>query len=316
MADTALGSVDDDIAASVIDALTSQICVVDADGIIIEMNRAWKQFSAENSGGKTFDYLGSNYLNICEHAVGPAADEAPHVANGLRAVLSGRQKVFQIEYPCHSPTEMRWFLARMSPLQIGSPYTEARKIGAVISHVDITDRKLIELECARLAATDPLTGIPNRRFFDAFASLQMERFLRFGGPLCLMIVDLDYFKAVNDAHGHLAGDEVLRRIAALGKSVIRRCDLFARHGGEEFVCLLPGTDEFGTLQAAERLRKSIEALQIVAGAAAVSVTASIGIASIACGETSMDGVFRRADAALYQAKAAGRNCVRTWSSAA
>jgi diguanylate cyclase (GGDEF)-like protein len=85
-----------------------------------------------------------------------------------------------------------------------------------VSHINITDRKLVEIDCASLAATDPLTGLPNRRFFDEFAKRDMDRFLRFGEPSSLLMVDLDHFKNINDMYGHAAGDEVLRRVASNG----------------------------------------------------------------------------------------------------
>jgi len=150
----------DDIAVSVIDALTSQICVVDPRGVIFAVNRAWKQFTAENSSGQVRNPIGVNYLNVCRHSVGPASEEASPFVSGLSAVLRGEREFFQIEYPCHSPKEMRWFLARVSPLRRRSASVECASIGAVVSHMNITDRKLAELDCARLAATDPLTGRP------------------------------------------------------------------------------------------------------------------------------------------------------------
>jgi diguanylate cyclase (GGDEF)-like protein len=302
--------VDDGLAVAVIDALTSQICVVDPNGTIIAVNLAWKQFSARNSASRDVDYIGVNYLNVCQRSVGPASEEAPAFVKGLRAVLQGRKALFQIEYPCHSPKQLRWFLARVSPLRRRLSTIEKENIGAVVSHMNITDRKLAELDNARLAATDPLTGIPNRRFFDDFAKLDIERFLRFGEPSSLLMIDLDNFKIVNDTYGHAAGDEVLRCVASLGKKSFRSCDLFARLGGEEFVCLLPRVDEWGAVMAAEKLRAAIEQLPIVIGTQVISVTASVGVASIIESDRTVDGALLRADQALYRAKADGRNCVR------
>jgi diguanylate cyclase (GGDEF)-like protein len=102
-----------------------------------------------------------------------------------------------------------------------------------------------------------LTGLPNRRFFDEFAKLDMDRFLRFGEPSSVLMVDLDDFKSINDTYGHAARDEVLRRVAPFGKLVFRSSDVFARWGGEEFVCLLPRTDEWGAILAAEKLRSAV-----------------------------------------------------------
>jgi diguanylate cyclase (GGDEF)-like protein len=207
--------------------------------------------------------------------------------------------------------EMRWFLARVSPLRRRSSSIEHENIGAVVSHMNITDRKLVEMDYARLAATDPLTGLPNRRFFDEFAKLDMDRFLRFGDPSSLLMVDLDHFKNINDTYGHAVGDEVLRRVAALGKLVFRSGDLFARWGGAEFVCLLPRTDEWGAMLAAEKLRSAVEQLSIVSGGKAIPVTASIGVSSVDSDDRVMDNALLRADRALYRAKDGGRNRVRS-----
>jgi diguanylate cyclase (GGDEF)-like protein len=177
--------------------------------------------------------------------------------------------------------------------------------------MNITDRKLVEMDNARLASTDPLTGLPNRRFFGEFAKLDMDRFLRFGEPSSLLMIDLDHFKTINDTYGHAAGDEVLCRVAALSKLIFRSSDLFARWGGEEFVCLLPRTDEWGALQTAEKLRSAIEQLSIFSGERAIPVTASIGAASIDSTDRVIESALLRADNALYRAKECGRNCVRS-----
>ena len=297
------------MAASVIDALTSQICVVDKDGVIIVVNRAWKQFNVENTCGPAVDHIGVNYLNLCSHAVGPAAEEAVEFMGGLRAVLGGQREFFQIEYPCHSPKEMRWYLARISPLRLTTRSKKTVIKGAVVSHANITDRKLIEIDYARLAATDPLTSLPNRRFFDELCQLDLNRFLRFGGVSSLLMIDLDHFKSINDTHGHAAGDEVLRRVSELGKSVIRTGDLLARWGGEEFVCLLPGTDEAGATIIAEKLRSAVEVSEIVVAGKTIQVTASVGVSTFDKEDQNVDRVLLRADKALYRAKREGRNRV-------
>jgi diguanylate cyclase (GGDEF)-like protein len=298
---------EDGLAVAVIDALTSHICVVDRGGVIVAVNQAWKDFTAANSNVPAINHVGVSYLDVCLASTGLAAVEAPEFMQGLAAVLRGERDFFQIEYPCHSPTQPRWFVARVSPLRRRDSTVSE---GAVVAHMNITDRKLAELRLARLAATDALTGIPNRRFFDEFAGVEFERVARFGEPSSLLMIDLDHFKAINDAHGHAAGDAVLRHVATIGATVLRACDVFARLGGEEFVCLLPGTGPTGALVAAEKLRGEIEQLATVVGGRTIAVTASIGVASITRGDRSILDVLRRADAALYLAKADGRNRVR------
>ncbi|UVK38750.1 PAS domain-containing protein [Mesorhizobium sp. AR10] len=143
-------------AAAVIDALASHICVITQDGVIVTVNRAWQIFAVENPPVSNRSGIGSHYLKICREASGAGSEEAGKFALGVQAVLEGKTDLFQMEYPCHSPKENRWFLGRVTPLK-------AEQRGAVISHMTITDRKLLEFELVRLAATDPLTGGPNRR---------------------------------------------------------------------------------------------------------------------------------------------------------
>jgi diguanylate cyclase (GGDEF)-like protein len=307
--------VDGGLAAAIIDALTSHICVVDPEGVIVAVNRAWREYAADSSSGRAASTIGVNYLDVCRNSVGAASEEAKPFADGLSAVLQQRREFFQLEYPCYSPNEPKWFLARVSALRDYSNWSHNGNVGAVISHMNVTDRKLIELKYAKLAATDPLTGIPNRRFFEEFAKLNIERGLRFGETSSLLMIDLDNFKFINDAYGHAVGDEVLRRVASLGKNAFRTCDLLARLGGEEFVGLLTGTDESGAIMAAEKLRAAIEQLPIENGSKSIFVTASIGVSSILRGDPTVHSALLRADKALYLAKQDGRNCVRSFAAA-
>jgi diguanylate cyclase (GGDEF)-like protein len=293
-----------------VDALTSNICVVDPEGVIVAVNRAWKKFGEGNSANKGHGDIGMNYLEVCRNAAGPASEGASAFAEGMGSVLKGKKQLFQMEYPCHSPAELRWFQARVTPLRLPTSGSQTKDMSAVVSHMNITDRIRVEQELAKLAATDPLTGLPNRRFFEEVANAELHQVLRFRKRSSLMMIDIDRFKSINDTYGHAAGDEVLRGVAALGKNVVRRDDLFFRFGGEEFVCLMRGTDERGAIAAAEKLRRAIEQLQIQSGSAVIRLTASFGVASITADDRSIESVLARADKALYRAKAEGRNCVR------
>jgi len=103
-------------AGAVLDALTSHICVLDASGVITLVNEAWRHFALENTSAPTRTGVGSHYLEVCRSATGPGSEEAAAFADGVRAVLEGRSELFQLEYPCHSPTENRWFVGRVTPL--------------------------------------------------------------------------------------------------------------------------------------------------------------------------------------------------------
>ncbi|QPC95922.1 sensor domain-containing diguanylate cyclase [Mesorhizobium sp. INR15] len=293
-------------AAAVIDALASHLCVIDRQGVIIAVNRAWSTFNRENSSGPVRSDVGTHYLRVCRSAAGPGSEEGEPFALGVQSVLSGETELFQMEYPCHSPTQNRWFLGRVTPLR-------SEHGGAVISHLNITDRKLIELELARLAATDPLTGLPNRRFFQQTADLELERVRRFSASASVIMLDVDHFKSVNDTYGHALGDEALRCLTNTCRQSLRKMDVFARHGGEEFVILLPGTKEAGASSVAEKLRAAIAAMPVSDGQNHIKLTASFGVAQLRPVDQGIDAGLARADRALYAAKHSGRNCVRCFS---
>ena len=162
-----------------------------------------------------------------------------------------------------------------------------------------------------LAITDPLTGLYNRRYMESHVTSLVEQALARGKPLALLVVDIDYFKAVNDAHGHDAGDDVLREFATRVKKSIRGIDLACRYGGEEFVIVMPETDMAVAAIVAERIRRRIagEPFSIRSGAAALDVTISIGLAALAGVEDTPAHILKRADQALYRAKRDGRNRV-------
>ncbi|WP_448206381.1 diguanylate cyclase [Azospirillum sp. sgz302134] len=160
-----------------------------------------------------------------------------------------------------------------------------------------------------LATIDPLTGVWNRRHFLEFAAAELGRARRHGRRLSVFLLDLDHFKAVNDGYGHAAGDEVLRTAVARARGALRTSDQIARFGGEEFVILLPETDLPGAHIVAERVRAAIAGAPVSVDGRHVTVTGSLGVAEWNGAEPSIEQTLRRADAALYEAKQAGRNCV-------
>ena len=192
---------------------------------------------------------------------------------------------------------------------------------------EITRRKELERELAEAQAVlnavscrlaevvvlDPVTGLPNRRRMEEVLGAEWRRGLRIGTPLSLVMVDVDSFKIVNDTHGHQAGDECLRLVAATLVDVAGRTgDLVARYGGDEFVVMLPETPLEGALVVAEAARSRVEVLGIP-GASSVDerVTISVGAAAmIPAADSSPATLISRADQALYCAKREGRNRVR------
>ncbi|MDQ3953187.1 MAG: sensor domain-containing diguanylate cyclase [Actinomycetota bacterium] len=156
----------------------------------------------------------------------------------------------------------------------------------------------------RLAETDGLTGLANRRTFEATLERELSRAARSGEPVTLVMVDVDHFKALNDKHGHQVGDDVLELVARVLASACRDFDTAARYGGEEFAVVLPACSSAESLLVAERLRESIAAIETVA-----NVTASAGVATFPAHAADPEGLIKAADEALYESKRAGRNRV-------
>jgi two-component system, cell cycle response regulator len=162
-----------------------------------------------------------------------------------------------------------------------------------------------------MAITDALTGLFNRRYMETHLGTLMEQAASRGKPLALLILDIDYFKSINDGHGHDAGDDVLREFSLRIRKSIRNIDLACRYGGEEFVIVMPETDIAVAAMVAERIRRRIatEPFAIQEGARNLDVTISIGIAALAGPADTAAAVLKRADTALYRAKRDGRNRV-------
>lgn len=174
-------------------------------------------------------------------------------------------------------------------------------------HMEIESRKQLEMELKKLATTDALTGIYNRRSFNEFIEAEIRRTARYQYPLSVLFFDLDHFKTINDEYGHQIGDQILQQLSKLIQSNIREADLFARWGGEEFIIMATHCDMNCTLQFAEKLRLRVEQHKFVQN---ISVTCSFGVAYYQSGDN-MESIIKRADDSLYKAKSRGRNCVET-----
>lgn len=200
------------------------------------------------------------------------------------------------------------FPASVTIMNVGTPQDPL--YAAVLR--DISEHKKTEDELMRLAATDPLTGALNRREFIALSEREGTRAMRYKRPLSVLMLDLDHFKQLNDNFGHAAGDKALQRFTSLCCNALRNVDIFSRWGGEEFVALLPETDVEGAAVIAERLRQIVTREKIENRTQKYNLTVSIGVAQFRPGETSIDGPLSRADAAVYDAKKAGRNRVAVY----
>jgi diguanylate cyclase (GGDEF)-like protein len=187
-----------------------------------------------------------------------------------------------------------------------------------VTAVSLASQAVVALDNARLhriverqALVDGLTGLANRRQCEETLADELARVERFGGPLAVVVADLDWFKDVNDRYGHPAGDAVLREFAVLLQETLRDVDLAGRWGGEEFFLVLPGTDLDGGAQVAERIRAALAGrIVLAADGTPIPVTASFGVAATPPATTAAE-LFAAADAAMYQAKRAGKNRVET-----
>ncbi len=159
------------------------------------------------------------------------------------------------------------------------------------------------------ALTDPLTGVNNRAAMNSALIRETELARRHGNSLSLIAADIDHFKLINDTYGHLAGDYVLKAVAETLTDCTRRTDVLFRSGGEEFLILLSNTGKQGAMLLAERIRGAIEASELHYCDHKIAVTISLGVACFSKGDNS-EGLFEKADSALYAAKAGGRNCVK------
>ncbi len=169
-----------------------------------------------------------------------------------------------------------------------------------------------ELELRRLATTDGLTGIETRRAFKEDAAKFVALARRHRSQLSAIAFDIDRFKAVNDTYGHAAGDKVLKDVTRAVRALLRTSDLFGRLGGEEFAVLLPDADATATLEVAEKLRHAIRALKFPGSHPPIAVTASFGVAAIDPGADDIESLLVKADEALYEAKAIGRDKSVVW----
>lgn len=175
---------------------------------------------------------------------------------------------------------------------------------------NITERKVMESELKRLATTDSLTGISNRRFFIEEARRICLQCIRFHHPLTMMMLDIDHFKLINDNHGHDVGDRVLQQVTRVIQQSLREVDVLGRIGGEEFALVFPETASVEAGEVAERIRSSIEALHIEVQQGFVHVTVSIGVINLSSDDETVEVLLKKADELLYVAKNEGRNLVR------
>ena len=233
-------------------------------------------------------------------------DDADAVRRATRETLKGQRATYGVEHRMRARNgEWRWLLSRGRVAERDP--ASGRAVRMIGTNVDITDRKRIEEAVHSAAQSDALTGLPNRRLFDDRLRLALARSRRSGTDVAVLYLDLDRFKQVNDTLGHDAGDEVLRYVARFLKRHIREADYIFRWGGDEFVVLLEDLREREhAVAVAEKIIEEARAPLRIEGRE-IAMTTSIGLAYAHAGADG-DSLLKRADQALYEAKAAGRDC--------
>ena len=223
--------------------------------------------------------------------------------------LTSGEKIFEAQFKTRGSDGKRYYLW----LRVAVPNDFEENLSKVIVTLqDITEHKKRETYLKRIAQEDSLTGLLNHRAISSRFEEEFNRSKRYNTPMACAMVDLDYFKPINDNFGHQIGDKMLKQVALALKKLLRTTDLIGRYGGDEFFVILTATEKTGGLIAAERIRETIFNKQFkLSEKTTIRNTLSIGVSSYPANETKTPREFiQLADKALYQAKADGRNCVR------
>lgn len=287
--------------ASMVDALSEHICVSDFSGNILLVNRAWRDFATANGLSPDIDWQKINYFSVCKDAIGRGSEDALAFMDGMRSVASGTCPEFTFEYPCDSPAEKRWFLAKVTR------FTWKGATVLVISHENISVTRLTQNKLDHLAHFDSLTGLPNRAYFYDSLQRMLKQAHRSHWIMAVLFIDLDHFKMINDTMGHHVGDEVLRQVAKRITGCLRSSDVAGRLGGDEFCAFLPAlAREQDAGLVAEKIVAALSS-PLVIGDTEAFVTASIGVTLFPHDGNDIDTLLNAADTAMYWAKELGRS---------
>lgn len=290
-----ISSLSPDLVQSVLDALPVPVFFKNRQGAYQGCNKAF----TEIMGKRSDELLGMTVFDLSPHDLAQVyfdADEALMASGGEQRYEA------QIQTPSGERRDVMFYKAVLRDAQ-------GQVTGLVGTLLDITERKALETRLADLAQHDALTGLFNRRAILAYLDGLHKDRRQVHQPVCLMMIDVDHFKAVNDSHGHAVGDEVLRAVSSCLKAQLRDSDRVGRIGGEEFLCVLDSTDLQDAELVAERLRHELSQLSVASVAGALRLTVSIGLAQSQSHEEDWAAVIGRADEGLYEAKRSGRNRV-------
>lgn len=271
-----------------VERMSDGMLVTDASGVICDINAA---------GRAMLPLLGPD-------PVGKSSDDCLRDYPQLAALMQSSNAA-RIEFESTDQSPTRYIDVTMNVIEDH----RHEKVGTVAMLRDITDRKHLESELALLARVDPLTGVGNRRAFEEAAEREFNRRKRTNQPLSLTLIDVDHLRLLNDQGGHRAGDEALEMLGRALRQESRATDVAVRLGGDEFAILLPDTPMSRAAEVLERVRSSLRS-QVNANPAGVPMSISVGVSEAEANQDTIDSLLRRADAALYRAKADGRDCIR------
>ncbi|WP_409526478.1 sensor domain-containing diguanylate cyclase [Nitrincola sp. MINF-07-Sa-05] len=283
----------------IIEDFPGALMIEDERRCVVLVNTAYCRIFRFEKNMRTL--VGSDARKLMSESIS-AFDEPETQQTQMDSLLEMKQPSFNDEVIfADGRTMERDFL----PVSEGSEH-----LGVLWVYRDITLRKQRESELRRLATTDTLTGLANRRYFLDRLTQELLRTRRYDAIVSLLMLDIDHFKSINDRFGHAQGDEVLKIFSQVCQNSLREVDFIGRLGGEEFAIALPGTDIEGALQFAERLRSTIEETVIpLPDGTDLRVTVSIGLTRLSITDLNVDTPLARTDAALYEAKHLGRNRV-------
>lgn len=286
-----------DVLNIVLDHITQGIVVIGPDYRTLAFNRPFEEIFQLPAGSVA---VGTDFRDILRVWARETGQDQQMLDLAIKEL--DRQDSFEFQFPQSIKGDIRWCLLTHNPLPGNR--------GFVRTFTDITGQKALEASLTKLSREDPLTGLFNRRTLMAMLEDEMTRVQRYQRPMSLLMMDIDHFKRINDRWGHPVGDEVLRSFASRCEGAMRENDKIGRWGGEEFVMLLPETEQPEAVEVANRLRSLTSSMAIPShsGDNMIHVTVSIGIASTGAGDT-VETLLARADHALYDAKTSGRDRV-------
>lgn len=300
------------IADQLMDIVDIGVVIIDEDYNVKKWNPWMDKFSGIKSSAITDKSLFDFYPNLKDN---PGFIRNTRSVFKFKNVAFMSQKLHKYLFPM-SPRHMRSgfeFMQQrctMGPLR--DEHGELKYLYIMI--YDVTELAVSEMENKKLSVTDALTGAFNRRFFENRLKEEFERHNRYKRPLSLVVLDIDFFKQVNDTYGHLGGDFILKHFAEKIRQRIRSVDILARYGGEEFCCLLPETANEEAVKLAESIRVLIEDSYFDYNGTSIKITVSQGVSELIPDSDTPETFFKRADSALYVSKDTGRNKVTSGNS--